>query len=281
MTRTYRLHTIQHAVEVGVTLSASWFRGHSRIIGDLIPTVFRSKYRDEVTLMARPSLELETIEEFKRHAAHLHGQPLPSVNDHLDWLCLMQHHGAPTRLLDWTEHVLVALYFAVVSDEGEDGELWAMLPWALNEVSAGGWGIPLPGRNVKLQYLVLQPNWTGTAGSLAEELGLDGPVTSPVAIGPTRSFPRMIAQAGVFTIHPTPDDTTVGITTALGDHRHLVRCIIPATAKRGLRKDLHGLGVHDMALFPDLEGLAGYVSRENEVIAYGPPSPPTCGGTWE
>src|ERR1035437_6389840 len=58
------------------------------------------------------TLEMETtlLSTFKA-AAHLYQQSLPADEDHLSWLALMQHHGVPTRLLDWTGSSLIAAFF--------------------------------------------------------------------------------------------------------------------------------------------------------------------------
>lgn len=53
----------------------------------------------------------------------------------------MQHHGTPTRLLDWTENVLIALYFAVKDSPEVDGEIWTLYPLRLNS-KYGFWGMP-------------------------------------------------------------------------------------------------------------------------------------------
>ena len=93
-----------------------WFRGHSKSCYKLLPSVLRptsdGKYYDESKLLS---------EFVRRH---------PEANDKhkniLEILTYAQHYGLPTRMLDWTENLLIALYFAC-EDEGKidhDGELF-------------------------------------------------------------------------------------------------------------------------------------------------------------
>lgn len=60
-----------------------------------------------------------------------------------EWLFVMQHHGVPTRLLDWTESPLVGIYFAVNERPRMAGALWALLPLELNRAA----NIPTQGPN--------------------------------------------------------------------------------------------------------------------------------------
>lgn len=277
MIKAYYLETLNHALTVATTLSGSWFRGHSSVIGMLMPRIFRREYRNPLMIAFRPELELATIEKFKRHAPLLTELHLPSDDDYLGWLCMMQHYRSPTRLLDWSENLFVALYFAVATDDKMDGELWAMLPSALNKEAGAGRGIPLQQFSPHLKYLMEQPYWRGTKEDLAQKLNLQRPVQSPLAFEPPMRFPRMAGQASTFTIHPTPEGTKT-IADVLSEPKHLVRYIVPSGKKQELLRQLRLLGFSDVHLFHDLEGLSRTIEIDNREVAYSPPVPPACAG---
>ncbi|MDN3553102.1 FRG domain-containing protein, partial [Halomonas almeriensis] len=101
-----------------------WYRGQSNKEWPLLPGYLR--------LDAPPS-ESTLIKQFKQSAAML-VQNTPAES--FDWLFLMQHYGVPTRLLDWSESPLVALYFSVeegAADQDQDAALWSLRPSELNK----------------------------------------------------------------------------------------------------------------------------------------------------
>ena len=267
-----KLETIQQAVDLGTTLSLSWFRGHSKTYNELTPGVFRPTItrleESSLPFVGRQNIECSIIEEFKRRAPSLQSY-LPGHSDHLSWLFLMQHHGAPTRLLDWTESVLIALYFAVNSHTQDDGEIWGLYPHKLNELSC----IPgTPTRNNRiLQFLGSEPMHSAPE-NLANDLGIERP-KYPLAIQAQMTFPRIINQMGTFTIHPNPKK---GLTLPeiLKEERHLVRYIIPSVSKEKLRKNLAALGFTRVALFPNLDSLSETINEEHHIVGYSPPEPP-------
>lgn len=277
MVPTYRLTTITEAVEIAVTLSHSWFRGHATVVGELTPRIWRPDIPHESLFGSRPALELEIIDTFKRESPTLPDVPLPAADDNLGWLYVMQHYRAPTRLLDWTENLLVALHFVVSDSEDQDGELWAMYPLALNKVAHVGWGMPLLKNNPVLQYLVHQPYWAGKDDDLAKSYNMNVVPNKPIAFKPSKRFARLVRQAGAFTIHPPPEQGHK-IPEILTEAEHLVRYVVPANVKRRLRAALIALGIDDYTLFPELEGLSRRIEDEMRVVAYTPPTPPKCGG---
>ena len=102
-----------------------WWRGQAKSTWDLIPTVFRDRdpcdeeiYRRE-TILAMSFLAQAPV----RYRDWPGGE-----TNYARWLLLMQHYGLATRLLDWTESLLVALYFAVNQKPTEAGRLWALNP---------------------------------------------------------------------------------------------------------------------------------------------------------
>jgi len=74
-------------------------------------------------------VESAMLKQFKARAHHFISQP-PDLNNDPEWLALLQHHGAPTRLIDVTESIFVAAYFAIKSSEKEDSDA---VVWGISE----------------------------------------------------------------------------------------------------------------------------------------------------
>lgn len=108
------------------TTSSLWWRGQSDASWPLIPTLYKSSVNSD--------LEGELIRNFKLKSLPFLGRNVPSRA--IEWLFRMQHHGAPTRILDWSESPLVALYFCVANFErAKEGAVWALHPWIINIIT--------------------------------------------------------------------------------------------------------------------------------------------------
>jgi hypothetical protein len=92
----------------------------------------------EVSLEKARVIEDMLLREFKRKYHH-YSQPIPYNGKTLEWLSLMRHHGAPTRLIDFTYSIYVAAYFALEEalppeDVGKGYAVWAInADWAIKE----------------------------------------------------------------------------------------------------------------------------------------------------
>jgi hypothetical protein len=106
----------------------SLWRGHGDAEWPLLPHVFRPDPRTGYP----PYNESGLISHFLVRAPTRSNTKTPEPNDYFGWLFLAQHYGLPTRLLDWSESPLVALYFAVTDQEDRDGCIWALWPVELN-----------------------------------------------------------------------------------------------------------------------------------------------------
>jgi len=187
--------------------------------------------------------EFPAIKRFKQNAdVFLSRVP----RDDWEWIFLMQHHRGLTRLLDWTESPLVALYFALENDNKEtDAVVWCLDPIELNRKS---------GHHRKFDRDILAFGIDEVLnGYLPDKVGDEqsAELLPIAAIGP-RNSSRMIAQSGTFTIMHRLRMAVEDVS----NKDHIWRLVIPADQKDNLRDELRLLGFNEFMLFPELETLA-------------------------
>jgi len=109
------------------------YRGHADCAWDLRPSLLRIAPSAEATHLLELGKALVTEFKSQAHLA-LDSRELPQLGEPAAaWWALMQHHGAPTRTLDWTQSAMVAAYFAVERLPDRDGALFLVDIQSINE----------------------------------------------------------------------------------------------------------------------------------------------------
>lgn len=208
-----------------------WWRGQSHSRWELEPGV----YREHRTRL----YETNSSTDFMWRAPARYPN-CPSHNDIVGWLLLMQHYGLPTRLLDWTESPLIALFFAVSKDNSVPGTIWVLHPNKLNKNQINGDFLPSP-RSERL-FPSFQAAFQKTNVEQNQIVAVPAPHTDL----------RVLLQQSAFTIH----STRTPLNKLENNQEFLRKIIIPAQQKVAIRSYLTHLRVQASTLFPDLEYLA-------------------------
>ena len=198
-------------------------------------------------------LESHILRNFARYSRpHL---PAPLANE-WELLVIAQHHGVPTRLLDWSYSPLVAAHFATANAvPGRDCAVWRLDWQAVHSA-------------FELQHLALliqdlmNPDTFGIGRPLLPWDLFKG-VSRPFAglIEPPSLNDRIVAQAASFTIC---SDTSRSFDSFLELHglgHSLTKLIIPANAVPSVRDQLDLAGIEEKRLFPGLDGVAASIRR--------------------
>jgi hypothetical protein len=190
------------------------FRGVASKAHDCRPSIGR-------TPGYRADYERALLDAFIREAhAHL-GGPRPSD---WEWLALAQHHGVPTRLLDWTRNPLVACYFAVSSEPAnEEAAIYAVELARDQLLPPGDRSDPFAIREVKF-------------------------------VLPSALAPRITTQKGLFSAHPEPQAPWQPPGLAENTFR------IARSVRVPFRKRLFQLGIDAALIYPNLDGLGQSLS---------------------
>lgn len=214
------------------------YRGVSCASYKLLPKVGRDKCINNFNHKGNYGLldnyEQEIVLEFEKHAVPF-VEKLPQSQ--WEWWAIAQHHGLPTRCLDWTKNPLVSAYFAVEDcDKDEDCVVYAVNSSQFNSnIDLNDNPYPIGIDEIFLYY-------------------------------PPHINDRIIAQSGIFTVHNHPtvplDETEKPfdkIKRRKGEKYEVDRIIIKKEVKKDFKKILSIYGINKSTIYPGLDGIAGHL----------------------
>lgn len=208
-----------------------WYRGQSNAEYSLLPSLFRNKKGID-----KEKVIFNTYRKLSQHLKDSHQNEWNLLID-------MQHYFVPTRLLDWSESLGVALFFAVTNHQDDSNiALFLLDPIELNLYSSKA-AIPIvPEENMGLSYIENYIN------------KIPFPPMYPIAIKSQYINNRIMAQRGMFTIH--------------GDNLEDIEKLCPKAVKKivisksvipEIKEFLEFANINEFTVFPDLHGISNYI----------------------
>ena len=204
---------------------------------------------------AWPEQERRILRIFKRKAHQYLAQP-PALDDDFQWLALMQHHGAPTRLLDFTWSPYVAAFFALERATADAAV------WALNPAQLGSRETRAPESSPRLTLPEMDPR---IAGNFARHF-LQGDRAFVWVGEPDTMNRRLIAQSGTFAVPGVLDIPIEEVLVRYPQPENMIaKIVFPADRVREIAlRELYRMNLTYATLFPDLDGLARSLAFELE-----------------
>jgi hypothetical protein len=267
---------------------ALWFRGEGSINWKtpLVPNIYRtlaetfqSNIDDLFTSINIKQVETNIHAEFKRKAQR-HISTKGIENSRWNRYFLMQHYKIKTRLLDWTENAMLALFFAISNESSfeEDSIVWILNPFKLNDLTIRTI------INSKKSYMIIPP---GVDSDGPHELIMeDGKIRIseltrryvrmdflkdsednqiiyyPLAIYPTYLDERMTAQKTCFTIFGNKINGLLSNDLNLDFLSSVI--IEGGLAKSRMLDELKMLGIDYASVLPDLDGIGLSINSKYE-----------------
>jgi hypothetical protein len=241
------------------------FRGHQQ--ADWHPRSSLERYCDAFRFGKRERAIVESylIDDFCRTAQPL-GVDSAVLADLEALVALMQHHGTPTRFLDWTYSLFVAAYVALEDATGSSA-VWALDTEWLNKEA----------KRVASSAAFLLQRYDDTRDgdsfvrAFMPQLLSDGgrPSLFVYAVNPRILNRRLTIQQGLFTavgdVRKSFFENLVGYRDA---RRHLLKISIPRDVGREILSLLHRMGISRDSLYPGLDGFAWSLRTKAHALRY-------------
>ena len=215
------------------------FRGQPNFDWLLKPSFMRS-FNEPYDRSYMLELEKAVNQDFIKEAYSLINPNLyKETKNMLDWWPIMQHHGAPTRLLDWTGSPYVAAYFAVNQQLDSDGAIWILCVKTLNETM----------NNIGNDFSSPQTIQGFTQSNALERIHNYSPMFNT---------DRSIVQQSTFTVCENISSEHSSIIenkfTSNDDYSYY-RIRIKKELKSDFRMRLYSMNIRSATLFPGIDGI--------------------------